>query len=194
MSKAEDTFFKSLMDKDLFSIREPYGRISVDLKRLAVVCGTSNTKEIILDPDNNRRIIPVDVNSIDFALYNSVDKGALFLELWDMYLAGYDYEMSFDDIQKLLESSECHNIISSEAELLHANFTKPASTMFAKQLTNSEILAFLKKETGAVLSPKRLGAVLKNSGFEQARVKKNGQVQRIYYVEYTRPVAEGLPH
>lgn len=194
MSKAEDTFFKSLMDKDFFSIREPFLRISVDLKRLAVICGTSNTREIILDPDNNRRILPVDVMSIDFELYNSIDKDALFINMWNLYLSGYDYELSFEDIERLCKGSESHNIVSSEAELLHAYFTRPASNVFAKQLTNSEILAYLKKETGAVLSPKRLGNVLKTAGFEQVRVKKNDQVQRMYYVEFTRPTSEGLPH
>lgn len=194
MSKSEDTFFKALMSKDWFSIREPYGRISVDLKRLAVICGTSNTAEIILDPERNRRILPIDVQSIDFTLYNAVNKNALFIEIWQLWESGYEWEMSFADIEALLSSSERHNIISSEAELLHAYFTKPTSTVFAKKLTNSEILAYLKRETGAVLSAKRLGNVLKGSGFEQVRVKKNGETQRMYYVDFTNPVEGALPH
>jgi hypothetical protein len=194
MSKAEDKFFKALMSKDWFPIREPYGRISVDLKRLAVICGTSNPVEIIIDPEHNRRILPVNVLSIDFKAYNAINKTALFIECWKLYEALYEWRMSHTDIQLLLQSTEKHNTAESESELLHAYFTRPASTAFAKKLTNSEILAYLKKESGLNISSKKLGMVLKAAKFEQVSECKNGVTQRLYYVEFNRPQENGLPH
>lgn len=194
MSKAEDKFFKALMSKDWFPIREPYGRISVDLKRLAVICGTSNPVEIIIDPEHNRRILPVNVLSIDFEAYNAINKTALFIECWSLYESGYEWRMSHNDIQLLLQSTEKHNTAESESELLHAYFTKPASLAFAKKLTNSEILAYLKKETNLNITVKKLGMVLKAAKFEQVVEKKNGIAQRLYYVEFNKPVEGGLPH
>jgi hypothetical protein len=194
MTKAEDKFFKSFMSYDMFSIREPYGHVSVELKRLAVICGTSNPIEIIFDPDHNRRILPVHVLSIDFAAYNSINKTALFIELWKMYEDGFEYQLSHEDIKILAGSTEKHNTTEIESELFHAYFNKPSTITFAKKLTNSEILAYLKKETNTAMSGKKLGMVLKAAKIEQVVEKRNGVAQRLYYIEYNSPTHSGLPH
>ena len=44
MSTKEEKFFRALMSKQMFSIREPYGRVSADLTRLLLYFAVHPTK------------------------------------------------------------------------------------------------------------------------------------------------------
>ena len=61
-SKREEKRLKEITSKAWINIREPYGRVSVDLRRLSVFCGTSNESQILNDPTGNRRILPIHIN------------------------------------------------------------------------------------------------------------------------------------
>ena len=60
-SKQDAKKFKELISKQVFSVRKPYGRVSEDLPRYAVLCGTSNEEEVLNDPTGNRRILPLNI-------------------------------------------------------------------------------------------------------------------------------------
>jgi predicted P-loop ATPase len=60
-SKKDEKNLKSRLSKQTLTLREPYGRVSVDLRRLAMLCGTTNDNQIINDPTGNRRILPINV-------------------------------------------------------------------------------------------------------------------------------------
>src|SRR5690606_8018810 len=79
-SKKDATKLKRLSSQQTFSIRAPYGRITEDLNRLAVLGGTSNDSEVINDPTGHRRIIPIILLSFDIEKYKSIDKTKLFIE------------------------------------------------------------------------------------------------------------------
>src|SRR5690606_8591490 len=70
-SKKESKHLKELTSKQVFTLREPYGRMNVDLQRLAVLCGTTNDLEILNDL-HNRRQIPIEVYGIDHEAYNAI--------------------------------------------------------------------------------------------------------------------------
>src|SRR5690606_4371623 len=90
-SKREEKKLKEITSKQWINVREPYGRVSVDLRRLAMFCGTTNDVQILNDPTGNRRILPVHVKDIDHKTYNKCDKDELFQELYSLYKSGYDY-------------------------------------------------------------------------------------------------------
>lgn len=169
MSKKEAKFFKALMSKQMFPVREPYGRVSLDLNRLAVFCGTSNEIEIIQDPEENRRLLPINVISINHEAYNKIDKDALFVCAWKYYLQGYSYHMSKEDVQTLSASSERHKMVDAEEELIQSFFAKEGGAIH--KLTNTEILVYLKSQTQINCSQKRLGMALRNLGFEQSTTR-----------------------
>ncbi len=72
-NKKEDKRLKELLSKQTFTLREPYGRHTVDLERIAVLCGTTNDEEILFDTTGNRRILPFFVYDILHKIYNEVD-------------------------------------------------------------------------------------------------------------------------
>src|SRR5690606_27221973 len=77
-SKQDAKRLKELSSKQWFNVRRPYGRTSEDIKRIAVLCGTSNDDEVINDPTGNRRIIPVNINNIDHDKMSEIDMTDLF--------------------------------------------------------------------------------------------------------------------
>jgi hypothetical protein len=101
-SKKDATKLKRLSSQQTFSIRRPYGKVSEDLNRLAVLGGTSNESEVINDHTGNRRIIPVNVVNFDLVKYRSIDKTELFMELY--------HEWQMDRTSWFLTSTEIENL------------------------------------------------------------------------------------
>lgn len=179
-SKKDATKLKRLSSQQTFSIRMPYGRVAEDLKRLAVLGGTSNDKEIINDPTGNRRIIPINLISFDFEKYKRIDKTELFIELyheWMMNKEGWFLDKSEIDI---LNASTIKNTeIMSEAELVSKHYVYDAYN----KLTNTEIKLQLEaRYTSFRTTSKRLGAALKMCGFESVLVSVDGKTKRVYNV------------
>lgn len=179
-SKKDATKLKRLSSQQTFSIRMPYGRVAEDLKRLAVLGGTSNEKEIINDPTGNRRIIPINLISFDFEKYKRIDKTELFIELyheWMMNKEGWFLDKS--EIEILNASTIKNTEIMSEAELISKHYVYDAYN----KLTNTEIKLQLEARYPSFrTTSKRLGVALKMCGFESVLVSVDGKTKRVYNV------------
>ena len=182
-SKLEAKRFKELTSKASFSIRLPYGRTHRDLKRLAVLAGTTNDLGLISDPTGNRRILPINVISINQVQYNAIDKTALFMAFYDLYQSGFKWELSSSDIAELNENSEEFNAINFEAELINQYLFNPKEGEFSTYLSNTEIKIYLEMcSNQKIFDTRKLGMELKNMGFLQRVTKVNGKAQRVFRV------------
>jgi predicted P-loop ATPase len=182
-SKFEAKRFKELTSKASFSIRLPYGRTHRDLKRLAVLAGTTNDLGLISDPTGNRRILPINVLGIDHARYNSIDKTALFMAFYDLYQSGFNWHLSSEDILQLNENSSEFNAINFEAELINQYFRVPQNGDYSDYLTNTELKIYLEVNSQQrIFDTRKLGMEMKNLGFQQVKRKVNGSTMRCYAV------------
>ena len=184
-SKQEAKRLKELTSKDYFTLREPYGRKNVRLKRLAVLCGTSNDELVLNDPTGNRRIVPINVLSINHELYNSIDKKELILEAYNEYKNGYDWRLNAEDVKKLNSHTIEFEQIRHEAELISHYFKLPAYREGYDKielLTATEIKTIIEEHSGQRLSQWKIGQELKALGFEQNVKKVFGKSQRLYKV------------
>jgi hypothetical protein len=101
-SKRDARRLKDMISKQTITVRVPYGRASQDLQRRAVLCGTSNTPDVLHDITGNRRVLPVTIEGLDFDAYAKIDRNALWGELGRMYLANPKcYMLTQDDITRL---------------------------------------------------------------------------------------------
>lgn len=167
-SKKEAKHLKSLLSKQTFTVRAPYGRMNEDLQRLAVLCGTSNDLELLNDPTGKqRRLIPVEVLGVNFTSYNSINKTALIMEAWHLYQEGFNWEVSGADIDRLADKSSRFEETYSEYELVGQHFE--SSENFFMTATN--IKNRLETLTVQKLNLKRLGMYLKKNF---TRVKRGG--------------------
>ena len=182
-SKLEAKRFKELTSKHSFSIRLPYGRTHRDLKRLAVLAGTTNDLGLISDPTGNRRILPINVTAVNQSAYNSIDKSALFMAFYDLYQSGFNWELSSADIAELNENSEEFNAINFEAELINQFLFNPKEGEYSVYLSNTEIKIYLELcSNQKIFETRKLGMELKNMGFLQRVTKFNGKSQRVFRV------------
>lgn len=181
-SKAESKHLKDITSKDIFSVREPYGRHNIDMRRLATLCGTSNDVAILNDPTGNRRIIPVNIKEIDFKRINNIDRSAMFVEAFKLYSAGFETNLQREEIIVLAEKTESFNDYSLEYELLNKYYRVPdANDTNFDELTASDIKVRLENKSNQTLNLYRLGLELKRSAFVQRHKKLPGNTTaRIY--------------
>lgn len=180
-SKREEKRLKEITSKQWINVREPYGRVSVDLRRLAVFCGTSNETQILNDPTGNRRIIPIHIIDIDKQKYNQCNKEQLWVELHQIYHSGFDYTVLAEEINQLNANTEDFKQSTPEEELVAY---KISPNGFACEWLNiTQIIQYLIADTKYnTLSNTRLGIILSKLGFEKKRMKMGETVVTAYKV------------
>jgi len=184
-SKSDAQKLKNITSKQYFSLRRPYGDHNEKILRLAVLCGTSNLKEVLNDTTGNRRIIPIEVTDIDKELYNSIDKKQLFMEAYRLYKEGFDWRINHKDISYLNKDQVKYEAIVKERELILKYFEIGDED----RLSSTEILVEIEKLTQQRLSINTMGRELENLGFEKKSTRigqtsaKKWCVKRINRVE-----------
>jgi predicted P-loop ATPase len=181
---------KELLSKQIITVREPYGKSSVDLQRLAVLCGTTNDNEILSDPTGNRRIIPVNVLSIDKDAYNEIDKLDALMEAYHLYKSGFDWHLSKDDVRTLNDVTGGFEKTSAERDLIIKYFRKPSKIDGGVFMVPTEIKATIERRSMQKISSTRLGLELKRWGCNKVAKKINGSTARGYFLIDREMVAE----
>ncbi len=181
-SKKEAKRIKELTSKAIFSLREPYGRHNVDLKRLAVLCGTTNDNEILSDPTGNRRMIPIMVDSINFAMYNSVDKVELIMEAYWLWKEGFDWQVTGEDIDYLRQDEGMFKVSNLAGELVQQFFRVPEEKEPYLELTCTQIKTEIEHITQQKVVLDQVAKELQSLGFEQVHRKEGKSTKRVYLV------------
>lgn len=195
-SKKDQRHFKGLTSRQNMSIRVPYGKTTKDLRRICSLCGTSNELELLSDPYGNRRILPINVLSIDHEKYNAIDKNSLFMAFYDLYSTGFHWKFKTEDIKELNEASDKFHATNPEAELIFEFFDVPNNNNNAVEMTNTAIKDYIEMRTRQRLfNPTKLGIELKNLGFQQIQKKVNKTNQRVYRVILKKePMTNNYPN
>jgi predicted P-loop ATPase len=183
-SKQDEKRFKELISKDVFSIRKPYGRYFEDMKRLAVLCGTTNEEQVINDLTGNRRIIPIQVNFIDEQKFNEIDKTELFIELyWKFRESQRGWFLNKVDIERLNTVCFDANQVAPEMELPLTYFEKSSYTdPRSRFMSSSDLRSVIEKCSGIRLSQQKLSVAMKNLGYEKTRNRIDGEQVNGFYV------------
>lgn len=170
-NKSADTL-RRFSSKQELTFRPPFARKDVKRKRLAALCGTSNESSIIKDRKNNRRVVPIEISSINWKAFNDIDKDSLFGEVYNLYKGGYDWNLSREEMTQLDIYTQGNAIREQEEELLTKYFipTKESGTF----LTTTDVAVKLRNVTGFRISTKKLGKALKDSGFTKASKRVKG--------------------
>ena len=184
-SKRDAKRLKELSSRQHFTIRRPYGRASEELQRLAVLCGTTNDKEVLNDFTGNRRIIPITITEIDLQRYNRIDKTALFMELYQEWRNNPEgFMLNAKDIEMLNEATIGNEQVTIEMELINKCFT-PSDEFDerAEFIPYSDLIILLTNRFPEVkLNEVRIRQALKKFGFEQNIRKYAGKTTRGYFV------------
>lgn len=171
-NKTDERNEKRLMASDEFSLREPYGKSNVTLKRIASLCGTCNERDVLDDPTGNRRIIVLEsAGKFDYELYNSIDKTQLFFEAYDLWKEGERPVLKDVDIACLEEVTDGeYSKVSFEEEMIQRWYLPPDKG--DEFYTTTEIKNFLELHTRDKININKLGSRLRKLGYD--RFKKGG--------------------
>lgn len=179
-SKKDELHLKSLLSKDIMTLREPYGRNNVDLMRLATLGGTTNEEGVLTDIDN-RRLLPVYFFSYNFEEYNAIDKDDLFAEAYNLYKSGYNYQLTSEDKEWLNNSTGRFQKFTAEYELIIKHFRKPKRGE-DNFLSATEIKNLLETKSVQRISLDKIGKELNRLGYEGGVKKINGSSKRGYNI------------
>lgn len=186
-SKRESKKFKEITSKQWINVREPYGRVTVDLKRTAMFAGTSNDMQLLNDPTGNRRYLPIHVLDINQDKYNECDKSELLWELDNLYKSGYDYTVLKEDIEKLNKATENFKESTPEEEFLLTYITKPTNRHDGEWLPISVIIEYLKAASGyrSYLNNQRIGQILSKMNYTSKSKRYEGVPMKVYHIKKT---------
>lgn len=184
-SKQDEKKFKDLISTDKFSVRMPYMRYFEDMKRLAVLCGTSNEEHILNDLTGNRRIIPIQVNYIDEKSYQEIDKDELFIELYYRFKENQrGWFLNKEDIKRLEDVCFDARQVAPEIELPLKYYGKISKhDTLAVFVSTSEMRAQIEQRSGIRMSQQKLSIALKTIGYEHDRKIISGQKLRGFWVK-----------
>ena len=181
-SKKEEKRLKELTSKEFINVREPYGRVSNDLRRLAVFCGTSNETQILSDPTGNRRQIPIHILEINHELYNQCDKAALWRELYAMFCAGVEYTILKEEIELLNQSTDAFKHSTPEEDLIHKKL-EIGDRAFGEWMSLTDVQQYLMMETKFnYLNTQRIGSILTALGYIKERKLRGNSKITMYFV------------
>ena len=191
-SKKESKRLKELTSKQTFTLREPYGKMNVDLNRLAVLCGTTNDLQILNDPTGNRRLLPMQIHGINQASLNAIDKRKMLIEAYNLYKAGFEWNLSRQDIERLAGKTQKFEEYSTEYELLTKYFYKPVNT-WKEEMTATDVKVYIETRSNQKLSLRRIGLELKRLGYECEIKRVNGAIKQVYFINSISEVTGFTP-
>jgi hypothetical protein len=146
--------YKSVADINTVTQRRPYGSEDDIFKRRAILCGTTNEVDILKDVTGNRRILPINVEKVDYAQMLSIDKIGLIMEAYQLLKSGFKWIIqSSEDIEyiKVNTSQNEHVIPIEEIFFNHFKLTKGGVFMKEVIMNQGEILEYL--NLNSVLKP-----------------------------------------
>lgn len=186
-SKKEATKFKEITSKQWINVREPYGRVTIDLRRMSMFCGTTNDMQVLHDVTGNRRYLPIHILGIDHDKYNECNKEELIYELNHLYKSGYDYTILNDEIKQLNENTDIFKASTPEEELIMSYLRKGTSNI-GKWASITQITEFLLKFSKRNnLNNYRIGSVLSKMGYQKSRKTVDGNTMTVYLVDMPDP-------
>lgn len=92
--------FKSVMSQKVLTCRRKYDRRVSNIKRRCSFAGSGNNLNVIRE-QQNRRIIPIEIERLDFKKMEQVNYVDLFMEAYDMYKKGFKYSYCHEDMEPL---------------------------------------------------------------------------------------------
>ena len=142
--------FKKMADTNIIDMRLPYGSIYMKFKRRASLCGTSNEENILKDVTGNRRILPINVDKVNYDKIVSIDKDRLWYHAYLLYKEGLNWKIYNDEDVKYLNSNTQNNIDINPVEELFFklySITETSEQHICEVLNQGEILNYMSIHT-----------------------------------------------
>jgi hypothetical protein len=166
-----DKTFKTVLSTKEITTRRKYDRRISMIKRRCSFAGSGNNLVVVRE-QQNRRILPIEVQSINYGKLSQIDLTDLFMEAYHLFESGFKYSYQQDD-QKLLRLLYEDYILKSDVDyILDEYIEHPLTIADVFYITNLDIVTVLAKEFPASIkriNVPSIGKLLNERGFESVR-------------------------
>lgn len=138
--------FKRVADTNWIDIRLPYSAYYTKIKRRASICGTTNEANILKDVTGNRRLLPCNVESIDYDKMILIDTDSLWREAFKIWREGFDWKIyKSEDINFLNENTTYNIDVNAVEEIFFSHFSTEENKNHSEKvvMNQGEILNYL---------------------------------------------------
>lgn len=186
LSKFELNTLKSMFTKDKMKLRKPYGKKnSISIRRCSFI-GSTNKSEFLSDETGSVRWLCFEIEGIDLSYSEEINIDLVWSQAYALYLEGYNYQLTKEELIENEKANEKHNISSIERDLI-TQWLIPCerNTENAVFKTTTELAEFL--NTKAInlnwkYNPVTLGKALKSLGYKQDQASTEKDQRKGYYV------------
>lgn len=183
---------KALFSRSTVKERLPFGTNKKEFNRICSFWATTNEREILHDATGNVRWIIAHIKSINHENggkkgYSSINPVNIWMQAYQLYLSGFDANLTDEDVKASEENNNKYKTISMEQELVEEYFTPCLKgDKDAQHCSATEIMCYLNEQLNGharVINVNLLGRALGASGFEK---KQNNNQKWGYYLKYNK--------
>lgn len=187
--------FKSTMSATDIDVKERHDPFPRRKPRIGNAMFTTNNKtgknKGFLYPGlGTRRFGCIHLEAIDLdRIYEEVDVNQIWAEAHTLFKGGYEYKFGPADFKEFLDYNVRFMVETNAVQIIEANFAKPLNGA-GHWLRPTDILLMLKdkkmasREVLNELSPEKIGAALKQLGFDKTPKRINGEPSYPYHVAF----------
>lgn len=190
MNKSEQSAIKSIIGKNNFWLRAPYGSTYQTYYRRCSFIGSSNPDKILADETGSRRFLIVRAVSINYNAINDELLNNAFAQAKYMYDIGYNIHFTQEEIKKIDDYNEQFRNCSLPEELIKIHFA-PCKD-FSDGLTSSQIFIRLLELNSQMREwhNAKIGIILKKLGYEKKTVRVGNGTQTRYNIKELKNIYE----
>ena len=172
--------FKRVADTNWIDIRLPYSAFYSKIKRRASLCGTTNESNILKDVTGNRRLLPINVESIDYEKMIKIDTNSLWREAYKLWREDFDWKIyKAEDIDFLNENTIKNIDVNPIEELFFTHFSLEETSEHTQKIVmnQGEILNYLNANCATNVSKYDVKDIFVKNKFNYKSYRFNGKVK-----------------
>lgn len=188
--------FKRVADTNWIDIRLPYSAFYSKIKRRASLCGTTNESNILKDVTGNRRLLPINVESIDYDKMIKIDTNSLWREAYKLWREDFDWKIyKAEDIEFLNEHTIKNIDVNPIEELFFTHFSLEETSEHTQKvvMNQGEILNYLNENCATNVSKYDVKDIFVKNKFNYSIYRFNGKVKKgilLYKFEQNQSLIE----
>lgn len=166
-----DKTFKNVLSNSNLTTRRKYDRRISTLKRRCSFAGSGNNLFVVRE-QQNRRIIPIEIEKIHFAKLGEIDLVDLFMEAYNLYVTGFKYSYQHSDRASLLKLYDDYVQKSDVDYLVDDNIQHPEMLGDIFYLTVLDIVLSLTNKYPSCskrINVPTIGKMMVERGFQSSR-------------------------
>lgn len=179
INKKDENDIKELITKDKVTYRRPFAVFDITRPHLASFAATVNGDDFLTDATGSRRFLSFHIENCNIDLFEEIDLSKAYAEAYNLYLSGFRYWFTDEEIKEIDEKNQNFTTTSIEFELVEKYYD--LSNLLNESYTAGEIKLHIESYTKDYISTKRIGEALAKLGVKRVSYRTHDKGVRKKY-------------